>query len=100
MVILNGSGVYKAPELFFKEIKLKILVYVVHKIRMFFMYAGLIFSFIFLGIGTLLMDSVLKTIGVEKGYLLSTDLLNWSEFLTTYIKTMKVNNTEGENKNV
>ena len=85
---------------------MNIIVFLIRKIKMLLMYAWLILSFIPLGIGTIMMDILLSTLGVEKAYRLSTDLTNWSEVLSVYLKTKSneiknntnnTNNTEGVN---
>lgn len=76
---------------------MKIIGLVFHKIKMLLFYVWLILSFIPLGIGAILMDILLRTIGVEKTYWLTTDLVNWSEVLSAYLKTVKTNETKGEN---
>ncbi len=81
-----------------KNLLLRIAV----KILQIFLYIMLILSVPFLGIGTFLMDVVLKTLGVEKNYLLSTDIKNWIEVISVYLKTYKtkpITNT-GEKENV
>ena len=83
---------------------MRILIYVISKIKMFLFYAWMILSFIPLGLGVIMLDILLKVLGVEKTYLLSTEISNWADVLSAYLKNKaaeirnNTNNTEGVNK--
>ena len=79
-------------------------MYVISKIKMFLFYAWMILSFIPLGLGVIMFDILLKVLGVEKTYLLSTEISNWADVLSAYLKNKaaeirnNTNNIEGVNK--
>ena len=73
-------------------ILIKILAYILYKIAYVFTILWVILAMIPLFIGGIMIDILLRLLGVESTFLMMTDILRWFETLGVYLKTNKKQN--------